>query len=227
MNDLRVQLKRPAIRFIVGGFRPSDDPTDSWFGRVNLCAPGEDWPQHNGRPMHALCQINLTKLPFRPPRLDDLAFITVFIGPDTLPLDTPNGEAWCLRAYKNLDALLPLHAIETGSRIKPFPMAATVIEEDFPCHEDVPIELPDEFSDQYFDLFPNASGFKLGGWPTLIQSEIWWAPWNGHPAAPEFVFQIDSEEKAKWAWGHGGVGYFGRGTVEGMQDQWTISWQCL
>jgi hypothetical protein len=68
--------------------------------------------------------------------------------------------------------------------------------------------------------------FKLGGWPTLIQSEIFWAPWNRHPAAPEYVFQIDSTGKGNWSWGDGGVGYFGRGTAPGKTDEWALAWQC-
>ncbi|HEX8776147.1 MAG TPA: hypothetical protein VF735_21435, partial [Pyrinomonadaceae bacterium] len=63
------------------------------------------------------------------------------------------------------------------------------------------------------------------GWPTLIQSEIYWAPWNKHPANPEYVFQINSEEKANWRWGDAGVGHFGRGTGV-AKNQWALSWQC-
>lgn len=142
-----------------------------------------------GEPMHALCQINLTGLPFRPPRLHD-------------------------------SELVPLAHQDTGSRIKPFPMRSRIIEEDFPCWEDIPIKLPDDLADNYYDLFENVSGLKLGGWPTLIQSEIYWAPWNEHPAAPEYVFQVDSEPKVHWNWGDRGVGYFGRGTAEGKEDEW-------
>ena len=88
------------------------------------------------------------------------------------------------------------------------------------------IPLPPEVEEDYVDLFENVQGFKLGGWPTLIQSEIYWAPWNKHPASPEYVFQIDSTEKGNWAWGDNGLGYFGRGTAPGHEDVWTLSWQC-
>jgi hypothetical protein len=27
-------------------------------------------------------------------------------------------------------------------------------------------------------------------------------------------------------WGDNGVGYFGRGTAPGKQDEWTLAWQC-
>jgi hypothetical protein len=102
-----------------------------------------------------------------------------------------------------------------------------VVEEDFPCWEDVDVELPEHIMDNFVDLFPNTPGFKLGGWPTLIQSEIYWAPWKRHPAAPQYVFQIDSDEKARWSWGDRGIGYFGRGTIPGREDEWTLEWQCL
>lgn len=71
-------LRRRAIVLEIGGFRPPDDPLTSWFGRVNFAAEGEEWPLTDGRPMHALCQINQTELPFRPPRLNDVDFIAVF-----------------------------------------------------------------------------------------------------------------------------------------------------
>ena len=225
-HEVRERLRRRAIVFEVGGFRPSEDLFESWFGRVNVCTAGEAWPELDGKPMHALCQINLTTMPFRPPRLDDVEMLAVFIGPDVLAMDTPNGRNWCIRAYKQIAGLVPLGQRDTGSITKPFPMRSRVVEDDFPCWEDVPLELPEEIADNYYDLFKNTSGFKLGGWPTLIQAEIYWAPWNKHPTAPEYVFQIDSEPKANWSWGNGGVGYFGRGTAEGKEDEWTCAWQC-
>jgi uncharacterized protein YwqG len=226
MEEIRQALKRRAIVYEIGGFRPSGDRLESWFGRVSLCAPGEGWPQSGGEPMHALCQIDLCALPFRPPRLNDIELITVFIGPKKLPTDVPNGENWCLRAYRKAEALCPLEQCSTGSRIKSLPMRPKIVEADYPCREEVPIELPEEVGEDYCDLFPNVNGLKLGGWPSLVQSEIFWAPWNKHPASPEFVFQIDSTEKGNWMWGDNGVGYFGRGTAPGKQDEWAVSWQC-
>jgi len=178
--------------------------------------------------MHALCQINLTELPFRPPRLVDLEFITVFIGPDELPIigENTNGTNWCLRAYPSIAPLRPLECLQTSSPIKPFPMRPKIVEEDYPCWEDVPCEIPTEIDDEYHDLFGNVSGFKMGGWPSLIQGEIHWASWRNHPISPEYVFQIDSTEKGNWMWGDGGVGYFGRGTVSGRENEWAIDWQC-
>lgn len=226
VDEFRAAIRRRAIRLEIGGFRPPSNPLTSWFGRVSFALPSESWPCMDGKPMHALCQINLTELPFRPPRLDDLEFITVFIGPDKLPIKAENGFNWCLRAYRNIGELVPLTNLPTGSPMKPFPMRPKVIEEDYPCHDDIPCAVPPEIDDEYYDLFDNVNGFKLGGWPTLIQSEIYWAPWQKHPISPEYVFQIDTTEKGNWMWGDNGVGYFGRGTVEGRRDEWAIEWQC-
>ncbi|SHH10610.1 DUF1963 domain-containing protein [Massilia sp. CF038] len=227
MENFRRQLARSATRFEIGGFRPPQDEFESWFGRVNVCAPGESWPESGGKPMHALCQINMRTLATRPERLADIDLIAIFVGPDDLPIDTPNGENSCLRAYKNIDTLVGLPPRDTKSQIRALPMRPIAIQEDFPCWEDVPTEIAAEVDEHYFDLFENIGGLKLGGWPMLVQSEIYWAPWNRHPALPEYVFQIDSTEKGNWMWGDAGVGYFGRGTAPGMEDEWALAWQCL
>jgi hypothetical protein len=58
---------------------------------------------------------------------------------------------------------------------------------------------------------------NLGGWPTLIQSEISWG--KKHPAAPEYVFQINTTQKGNWMWGD-------NGTAKGRRDEWALDWQC-
>jgi uncharacterized protein YwqG len=227
VNEFREKIKRRAIVMDIGGFRPPDNPMASWFGKVNVCLRGEGWPMQDGKPMHALAQINVDDLPFRPLRLSDIGLITIFIGSsDDLPIDEPNGQNWCLRAYQNTDGLVLLDVMNSGSSIKPFPMRPRVVEEDYPCWEDIPYECPEEIEDDYYDLFENIPGFKLGGWPDLIQSEIFWAPLNKHPIIPEYVFQIDTTEKGNWMWGDNGVGYFGRGTAKGHENEWALAWQC-
>jgi hypothetical protein len=225
-SEAKLALRRRAIVLDIGGFRSTDDPHESWFGRVSLAARDEVWPTTNGKPMLALGQVNLTLLPFRPPRLDDIAFIAIFVGPDSLPNSEPNGSNWCLRLYASLANLVPLSPPATVSSLKPFPMRPRIVESDFPCHDDINVELDEDVEETYYDHFENVDGFKLGGWPTLIQSEIYFAPYNKHPAAPEYVFQIDSTEKGEWSWGHGGVGYFGRGTAPGHENEWCCEWQC-
>ena len=226
LAEAKLALRRPAIVLEIGGFRPSEELRASWFGRVNLAEPGEVWPTCDGKPLLALCQVDLTELPFRPPRLDDVAFMTAFIGPDHLPSHDANGSKWCLRTYSSTANLIPLAQPLKHSPIKPFPMRPQIVENDFPCLDDINVELDAEVEDSYYDHFENVGGFKLGGWPTLIQSEIYWAPNNQHLAAPEYVFQIDSTDKAHWSWGDGGVGYFGRGTATGHENEWACEWQC-
>jgi hypothetical protein len=60
IERLRRQLARKASAMIVGGFRPSDDPFASWFGRVQVALPHDAWPMYRNRPMTPLCQIALS-----------------------------------------------------------------------------------------------------------------------------------------------------------------------
>ena len=226
LDAAKEALRRRAIVLDIGGFRPPDDPLASWFGRVNVAAPGEGWPTTKNGPMHALCQINLTEMPFRPPRLDDVKFIAVFVDPNELPDHDANGTNWCLRTYPSLTMLSPLTPVDTGTHIKPFAMRSRIVEADYPHWEDVDIELDEDVADAYYDHFDNVSGLKLGGWPTLIQAEIFWAPGNKHLADPQYVFQVDSTSKGNWMWGDNGVGYFGRGTAPGHENEWACEWQC-
>ena len=226
-DDILEKISKPATVFEVGGFKPDEDIKSSWVGKVLVCEQSETWPESNGEPMIPLCQINLTNLPYVPDRLKDIQLITIFIDSEEIPSDDEkNGELWCLRAYKSLDNLIQIDTPDYKSHIKPFQLRPKLIEKDCPCWEDCPIEIPDEFEDDYYDLFANETGIKRGGWPSLVQSEIFWAPFNEHPANPEFVFQIDSVEKAQWFWGDSGTGYFGRGTTKGHEDEWTFAWQC-
>jgi hypothetical protein len=228
VEALRARTVRRAIRMEIGGFAPPEGPAGSWFGRVNLALPGEEWPTTDGEPLHALAQIDLTQLPFRPALLQDLEMITVFIDPD-LDVDRPNGQGWCLRAYPDLTALVPLEQVHTGSEIRAFPMRPEVVEADYPNWEDVAdeVDLPEDLADRYYDYFDTAEGFKLGGWPFLVQHSIQWGQaFQPHPARPEFAFQIDSSEKGNWMWGDSGLGYFGRGTRPGHTGEWVLSWQC-
>lgn len=226
IEEARSRLVRRAIQFEIGGFRPGENAAASWFGRVNLAAPDEEWPLTDGKPMHALCQINVEELPFRPVGLEDIGFVAVFVGPEFLPNRAANGTNWCLRAYPTIEALVPLSQIDSAGQIRALPMRGRIVQEDYPKWEDACATLPDEFGNDYYDHFENVGGLKIGGWPTLIQSEIFWAPGNKHPAAPRYVFQIDSTAKGNWMWGDGGVGYFGRGTTEGHENDWACEWQC-
>ncbi|QNR25165.1 DUF1963 domain-containing protein [Croceimicrobium hydrocarbonivorans] len=224
-EEFETKIKKPAILFQVGGFRPTDSKTASWIGKVMVGEAGESWPESNGKPMIPICQLNLKELPSRPDNLKDIEFISLFIDSEELPNDQANGDLWLIRSYANIEDLVEIDSPEHEFPIKAFPLKVTEVENDFPCWEDCPTEIPEEYKDEYYQHFPNQEGFKIGGWPTLIQSEISWGPFNEHPAEPEYVFQIDSSEKAHLGWGDSGVAYIGRGTKPGYKDVWTFSWQ--
>lgn len=222
----RRRTQRPAVVLDIGGFRPPADPLASWFGRVSALGRGEPWPTHAGVPLAPLAQVNLADFPFRPPGTEDVAFLSLWIDAAAPPpAGLPNGRRWCLRAYATLAELEPV-AAAAPSVARPFPMRPRLVEADHPCWEDAG-DVPPELEDGFSDRFPNAPGFKFGGWPSLVQSEIQWAAPEPHPAAPGFVFQIDSAPKAGWSWGDGGVGYVGRGTAPGQRGTWVLEWQGL
>jgi len=227
VEDFRRKISRKATVLELGGFRPPLDPLSSWFGDVTVCVPGESWPHVESKPMHALAQVNLLEFHSKPSGLKDIDLLTLFIGPDKLPIDTLNGDGWEIRAYRDLSELVPIDKVVSGSGIKKLPMRSRVLENDYPCWEDVAGEVPEELEESYYDLFANTDGFKFGGWPSLIQSEINWPRSNNHIANPQYVFQIDSTEKGNWAWGDAGVGYFGRSTTAGQADEWVLDWQCM
>ena len=226
VEALKKQLVRRASRAVLGGFHPPADPFTSWFGKVNVALPGEDWPTSAARPMMPLCQFNLTGVPFRPNSLSDVAFLTIFIAQDELPDGTPNGDGWLLRAYPTLDGLVALEPPADHGHLEPLPIRWELIEEDYPTWEDVDaLEMSPELEDQYSELLETQQGTKIGGWPFTVQSQIYWAPGNQHPASPEYVLQIDNEGEARWSWGDVGFGYIGRGTGA-ARNVWTLEWQC-
>ena len=232
MEEIKKQLAREAICLNVGGFRPGTALTDSWIGKVMLAATGERWPIFEGNPMIPLCQINLKELPYRPDILADIEFITVFLDHERLPLDKPNGDGWCLRAYKDINELVALTQPIHNSLIRPMPMRGVYIVDDFPQWEDDDFPLRDLFLDEsngldFHAICENAIGNKLGGWPTLLQGGLFSANFNQDPAIPRYAFQIDSISMNNFSWGYGGIGYFGRGTAAGTEDNWYLEWQSL
>jgi len=193
---------------------------DAWFGRAAVALPGEGWPSDEDGPMLSLIQLNVAQLPYVPADLADIAFITVFITQGNLPDGEPNGEGWLLRAYPTLEGLELLEVPEGLESIRPFPIRWEPIEEDYPSLDDaIRLNFPEEFAEEFTPI----DELKVGGWPSLIQSEIYWAAHNRHPAYPEYVFQIPSIND--FMWGDAGYGYFGRGDVA-ARDEWAMAWQC-
>lgn len=220
-QEIIKQISKPSSIFKVGGFKPSESPQSSWLGKVLLSAKEEEWPSINGEFMSPLCQLNLSDLPYKPDFLKDIKFITVFIHENKI-FDEDNSESYLIRTYNDINELIPLKQVSHPSTIKPFQLEPYLEKNDCPSWENCPISIPEEFEDEYETLFKNEQGIKIGGWPTLIQGEIFWTPFNKNSEDINFAFQISSIEKANWNWGDGGVGYFGINT---KTNTWVFTWQ--
>jgi len=186
--------------------------------------------------MAPVCQINLAELPYRPEALDDLDFICLYMALDEkggyeLPNSTPNGVGWELRAYAHGQPTADVADQRVVGHIRPAALAFALLRDDFPDWDDAVTFLERAGIDGDQEWYAAhvgraAEGIKVGGWPYLIQSEIFWAPWNRHPANPSFVVQIDSIQEIGLSWGDQGVLYVGRGD-QAHRDQWALEWQCL
>jgi hypothetical protein len=176
--------------------------------------------------MTPLLQLNLADLVFRPPGTGDIRFLTLFLDAEKYPQDGTHGTTWELRTYSSLAKLVPLHSPAIKFELKPMQLGPPALVEDFPCFEDLEKEVDDDVWDRFREQHPTLEGIKLGGWPSLVQSEISWAPFGRHPAQPEYVLQVDSPEVG-WQWGPGGCAYIGRGTSKGHRKEWFLEWQCL
>ena len=148
-----------------------------------------------------------------------------------LPNSTPNGEGWELRAYARDEPLADVADQRARAPVPPMALTFTLLSEDFPDWEDAGALLERAGLDREVEWYQEkmgraAQGFKVGGWPHLIQAEIYWAPWNRHPANPSFVWQIDSIPEIGLFWGDQGLIYLGRGD-SAHRDQWALEWQCM
>ena len=220
----RTRLARPASLLRVTGMW--DNPLKSRFGSIAVMEPGEAWPDFKGRPMLPLAQLNLRDAPYVPPNLADLAMIRVWIVADFWEHEYHQGEGWCVRASASLDAQRPTPEPDHASEITPMGYGWWRCEQDFPTHDDLPRDIPEDVSEHRYDLFPHTEyDSKIGGWPALVQSEICWGAGQEHPIRPEYAFQIGEELDANWMWGDAGTGYFGRGTGP-HRDKWAFEWQC-
>ncbi len=174
--------------------------------------------------MASLAQINLTEARFVPPELAGFALVSFWIADDNgfldRPNDRPNGDGWAVRAYRSLDEL---HAVDGRviDGIRPRQLDWEVVE-DYPDWDDLVATVDFDSlqgllgsRDAHEVIGSATSGTKLGGWPRLVQGEIFWAPYNQHPASPVYCFQIDSEERVGLNLWDSGVVHVGVGTVDG------------
>jgi hypothetical protein len=235
IDDLRQLVRRTAAvsRPIEG--RLSGEVLRSCLGRISVLGRGEAWPAFNGRPMAPLAQLNLTESPYVPPELAQFSLIAVWLAEEDdhfeTPDEHPNGSRWAVRAYQSLDDVVGVEGYRLAW-VRPREVHWQVIE-DYPDWEDVANlvdyeRLNDLLAGRdYYDVLGHAAdGTKLGGWPNLIQSEIFWGPGGRHPASPRYAFQVDSEERVGLNLWDAGVLYVGLGAQHG-QPVWVAASQFM
>lgn len=216
LDELKTKLRRASVAQL-GGFRPPENPLCSWFGK-GVCLESERLPIYQGKEMFPLLQINVAELPFVPPELSETKLLVVFFNQDEIPFDKANGDGWLIREYKSFDGLIPLPEIDMSKILRPFPIKWNLVEDDAPGWEtawtlvDLDSVINDEEADEaFYKDFSRNIGTKVGGFPDEIQHM---------PILDNFVFQIGSEEKAKWNWIDSGSAYF----YKSSDGIW--SWDC-
>ena len=231
-NNRLAGLARPAslMRFLRA--RPPEEPQASWFGRVQMMLPGEEWPSTDDRAWWPLLQVDCRELPYGPPTLAGIEFLTVFVDPTVESLGLSSGieAGWLLRTYSSIFDLVQVAEPERQAATNPHdprhptpppkakPIDWTLINTDYPAWECL-MNLPNwqDFVDEDKERAIPVEGTKIGGWPFVIQQD----PWES--IAVDHVLQLDSHDDAGWSWGHGGIAYIGR-RVQPPGD-WLLTWQ--
>ncbi|HEV3089380.1 MAG TPA: DUF1963 domain-containing protein [Candidatus Elarobacter sp.] len=236
LEELKARLTRPASLIELADRRTaSSDPLASWFGRISVALPGEEWPESGGELMVPVAQLNLSEAPYVPPALGDVALVSVYFGRDELSGSTQNGDGWLVRAYSSLEGLRAIEVPPEAAGgvcwlsgadgpIKPSPLRYRLLQNDYPDYEDLPPDVDEDLAERFTEDLSASPGSKLGGWPSLIQGEVSWAPWREHPANPEYAFQLGAMAKTNFWLADDGMCYFGRGTGA-ARDVWTFEWQ--
>jgi uncharacterized protein YwqG len=200
--EIKRRLARPATRLFAGGFRPSNEIDESWLGRVFLFRPEESIPvDETGAPMLPFAQFFLPNLPFCASQLENTRILTLFMSASLPNPLEEMGKNWLIREYGHNEAVLSKELSSPNSYLKPFPLRAELVVEDFPLWDGggVPQDIETEILrleneheiEDYYDIVSHAYEHKFGGYPSFCQSGI-------DPGSDfEFVFQISSDAKIK------------------------------
>ncbi len=202
IHEIKNRLVKKATSLTIGSFKPTGSDKESWLGRVSFYKEEEGIPEDSvGLPMLPLLQLSLEGLPFVPEGLKNIKMLTVFVSEDLPTGLADNGDDWLLREYSQDDQLVHKDLHNPESYVRPFPLKATLIPEDYPVWDggDIPADLEDEILkledageiEDYYDMVENNYGHKLGGYATFYQSGIDF----GEDFA--FTLQIASDEKAR------------------------------
>ncbi len=199
-EEIKTQLKRSAIKLTAGGFRLSNDLNESWLGKVFLFQPGEDVPtDQTGSEMLPFAQFHLPGLSVDNISIGKTKLITLFISYDFPEQLEPMGKNWVIREYESLEGIERRDYINPQSYLKPFPLKAEKVEEDYPLWDGggVPFDLESKIVElersgqikNYYDFTTHCYDHKFGGYPSFCQPGI--DPGDDF----EFIFQISSDSK--------------------------------
>lgn len=206
----------------------------SGYGGVFWGAPEEEWPLYDGRHLTAALSLRVHELPTVPDHLKGVALLNIFIDRSEYPEED---GATIIRTYTSLDGLQPIdipvgaigdfHGITwkvaidypDGIMLK-YKLLWDEIRKDFDDHE-----RRRALEQQYWDAFekhdiqhafPNHSGIKIGGWPTMIQVS---------PVAfladedPSYLLQLDRTDV--YSFYDDGIGYLLKLNGKLVMDGWT------
>lgn len=199
IEELQKKLKKPAIIFKTGGFRPTNKLLESWIGKVGWKKSNESLSECEG--MIPLATIFLEGLNYIPKSLENIKLITIFMKKeilDNLDLDDFS-EFFQINLYTSLEDLISCDY--QSDEIKAFPLSQEYVTNDYPSWDDLDDEICEiitkkeekEGIEYYNDIYEeNYSYHKLGGYPSSIQYGV------GFEEGFEYVLQITSDEKAEF-----------------------------
>lgn len=200
IEEIKRRLAKPAIRLTAGGFRPTHCVEESWLGKVFLYRPDEVIPENEaGEKMLPYAQFHLPGLRFNSPALANVHVLTLFMSASFPEPYEPMGKNWLIREYGPDDVLVRKDLAVVSSHLKPFPVKAEPIAEDYPLWDGggVPLDVERAILNlerageiqSYYDLTVHTYEHKIGGYPSFCQP--------GLEAGDdfEFVFQISSDQK--------------------------------
>lgn len=212
MNIVQIKntLFKQATIFQTGGFRPTEELGESWIGKVLWGKEGETAPSN----FEPICTIFLNNLPYVPKELISYQLITIYMNFDVFNnLNEDNLVSFFkINCYTKLDELQKKN--EQSTKIKPFPLTPLFIDNDTPSWEDsnnIALEIKNEILrleleegiEYYEDIVEKLySTHKVGGYPSFTQSGVSFG--EDYP----FVFQISSDEKARFNIVDSGSFYF-------------------
>ncbi|MBQ4524014.1 MAG: DUF1963 domain-containing protein [Lachnospiraceae bacterium] len=137
-----------------------------------------------------------------PKELERIELITVFVSEDVFQHLGDVSDWFCIRTYDKLEELIPCDW-EAGG-VKVFPLVPVLVTNDYPMLDDEMVISQEIFDaiwaldddiDYYEDIFEeNYDKHKIGGYPSFCQQPYRFEDYEGY----EYVFQISSDEKAKF-----------------------------